>query len=68
MSDHIGAKLIYDDLPSCASYLIGGKGYDSDEFRQALKAKGIKPCIPPRKGSSNALWTNGGLMYAPPFR
>jgi len=22
----------------------------------------------PRKGSSNALWTNGGLMYAPPFR
>ncbi len=21
-----------------------------------------------RKGSSNALWTNGGLMYAPPFR
>jgi len=22
----------------------------------------------PRKGSSNALWTEGGLMYSPPFR
>jgi len=53
MSDHIGAKLIYGDLPSCASYLIGDKGYDSDEFRQALKAKGIKACIPPRKGRNN---------------
>jgi len=49
MSDHTGAKLLYDALPTCASHLIGDKGYDSDEFRQALKAKGIKPCIPPRK-------------------
>lgn len=53
MSDHIGAKLMYDALPSCASHLIGDKGYDSDEFRQALKAKGIEPCIPPRKNRNN---------------
>jgi len=49
MSDHIGAKLVYEALPSSATHLIGDKGYDSDEFRQALRAKGIKPCIPPRK-------------------
>ena len=50
MSDHIGAKLIYPALPDNASCLIGDKGYDSDEFRKALNAKGITPCIPPRKG------------------
>jgi len=49
MSDHIGAKLVYDALPSSATHLIGDKGYDSDEFRKALWAKGIEPCIPPRR-------------------
>lgn len=49
VSDHIGAKIIYPALPSSKT-LIGDKGYDSDEFRNALKAKGITPCIPPRKG------------------
>lgn len=49
MSDHKGAKLLYPTLPSHAQTLIGDKGYDSDEYRSALKAKGITPCIPPRK-------------------
>jgi transposase len=40
-------------LPAGASCLIGDKGYDSDEFRNALKAKGISPCIPPRKGRNS---------------
>jgi transposase len=48
MSDHTGAKLLYPHLPQ-AKYLIGDKGYDSDEFREALKAKKIKACIPPRR-------------------
>jgi len=30
--------------------LIADKGYDSDEYRAALRAKSITPCIPPRKG------------------
>lgn len=30
--------------------MIADKGYDSDEYRAALKAKGIASCIPPRKG------------------
>lgn len=47
MSDHTGARLFYPYLPA-AETLIADKGYDSDEFRHALAAKGIKPCIPPK--------------------
>ena len=43
----MGAKLIYPVMPN-AKVLIGDKGYDSDEFRDALKARKIKACIPPR--------------------
>lgn len=46
MSDHTGAKILYPALPD-AQALIADKGYDSDEFRGALHAKGIEPCIPP---------------------
>jgi transposase len=52
VSDHIGAKIIYSGLPN-AKTLIGDKGYDSDEFRAALKAKGIASCIPPRAKRKN---------------
>ena len=45
MNDHKGARLMLGTLPS-ASTLIGDRGYDSNWFRQALKAKGIEPCIP----------------------
>ena len=31
-----------------AKVLIGDKGYDSDEFRDALDARKIEACIPPR--------------------
>jgi transposase len=47
MSDHTGAKLLYPHLPG-ANMLIADKGYDSDEFRDALAAKGINSCIPPK--------------------
>jgi transposase len=47
LSDHVGAKLIYPAMPN-AQVLIGEKGYDSDEFRDALQARKIKACIPPR--------------------
>lgn len=47
MGDHTGAKLLYPHLPA-AETLIADKGYDSDEFRNALMAKGIAPCIPSR--------------------
>ena len=48
MSDHKGARLMVDALPS-ASSLLGDKGYDSNWFRNALAKKGITPCIPPTR-------------------
>jgi len=47
MSDHKGAVLLFDALPS-AKELLGDKDYDSDWFRSALTARGITPCIPPK--------------------
>ena len=32
-----------------AEWLLADRGYDADWFRDALKDKGIKPCIPGRK-------------------
>lgn len=53
-SDHVGAKILYPTLPEQGGALmIGDKGYDSDEYRTALKAKGISVCIPPRKGRNS---------------
>ena len=35
--------------------LIADRGYDADWFREALKDKGIKPCIPGRKSRGKAV-------------
>ena len=48
MSDHKGARLLLDRLPK-AKHLLGDKGYDSNWFREALRARNITPCIPPRR-------------------
>jgi cytochrome oxidase assembly protein ShyY1 len=43
-SDHIGAKILYPCLPDDSqAVLIADRGYDSDEYRAALEAKGITP-------------------------
>ena len=46
VSDHTGAKIVYPALPE-ADILIADMGYDSEEWRHALKAKGILSCNPP---------------------
>ena len=48
MSDHEGAGLLIDVLPS-ARELIADRGYDSDGFCAALEDLGITPCIPSRR-------------------
>ena len=48
MSDYKGAALLVDVLPK-AKELLADRGYDSDWFRQALRARKITPCIPSRK-------------------
>jgi len=51
VSDYTGAAALLSSLPA-AEWLLGDRGYDADWFRDALKDKGIKPCIPGRKSRS----------------
>jgi transposase len=48
VSDYTGAAALLSSLPS-ADWLLADRGYDADWFRDALKDKGIRPCIPGRK-------------------
>ena len=48
MRDYKGAALTLDALPP-AKELLADRGYDSDWYRLALRARGIEPCIPGRK-------------------
>ena len=43
-----GAAALLDSLPP-AQWLLAERGYDADWFREGLKNKGIKACIPGRK-------------------
>ena len=44
--------------------LVGNYG----EVYEAYMGSGPEGIKIPREGSQNALWTEGGLMYPPPFR
>jgi len=48
VSDYKGAEALIDHLPK-AKVLLADRGYDATWLRQALKAKGIEPCIPSKK-------------------
>jgi hypothetical protein len=48
VSDYTGAAALLGSLPA-AEWLIADPGYDADWLREALKDKGIRPCIPGRK-------------------
>ncbi len=54
MSDHKGARLMLHALPR-AKALIADRGYDSNWFRAALKARGVEPCIPPTRSRKSPL-------------
>jgi transposase len=54
VSDDTGAAALLGSLPA-AEWLIADRGYDADWFREALKDKGIKPCIPGRKSRGRPL-------------
>ena len=47
VSDYTGAAALLGSL-SAAEWLIADRGYDADWFREALKDKGIRACIPGR--------------------
>lgn len=48
MSDYKGAAALLERLPK-AQELLADRGYDADWFRNALRDKGIAPCIPGKK-------------------
>jgi transposase len=54
ISDYTGAAALLNSLPD-ADWLLADRGYDADWFREALKDKGIRPCIPGRKSRSKAI-------------
>ena len=54
VSGYTGAAALLGSLPA-AEWMIADRGYDADWFREALKAKGIHPCIPGRKSRGNAV-------------
>ena len=48
VSDYTGAAALLDHMPK-AEWLLADRGYDADWYREALKDKGIRVCIPVRK-------------------
>lgn len=51
VSDYTGAAALLSSLPQ-AEWPLADRGYDADWFRDALKDRGIRPCIPGRKPRS----------------
>jgi transposase len=54
VSDYTGAAALLGDMPK-AQWLLADRGYDADWFRDALREKGIKPCIPGRKSRAQPI-------------
>jgi len=54
VSDYTGAAALLGSLPA-AEWMLADRGYDADWFRDALKDKGIRPCIPGRKSRGKAV-------------
>jgi transposase len=54
VSDYTSAAALLGSLPA-AEWLLDDRGYDADWFRDALKDKGINPCIPGRKSRSKTV-------------
>lgn len=54
ISDYTGAAGLLNDLPK-AQWMLAGRGYDAEWFRDALEQKGIKPYIPGRKSRSSPI-------------
>ena len=48
VSDYTGAAALLSSLPT-ADWMLADRGYDADWFREALKDKRIRACIPGRK-------------------
>lgn len=61
VSDYKGAATMPPAMPA-APVPIADRGYDADWFRQALRARGTRPCIPGRAGRSRPI-RHGKQLY-----
>ena len=61
VSDYKGAATMLPVMPD-APVLIADRGYDADWFRQALRARGTRPCIPGRANRSKPI-RHGKQLY-----
>jgi transposase len=61
VSDYKGAATMLPAMPA-APVLIADRGYDADWFRQALRDRGTRPCIPGRSGRSRPI-RHGKQLY-----
>ena len=63
VSDYIGARALLSSIPD-VDWLLGDRGYDADWFRDALKDKEIRACIPGRKQrkTTTSADTNGATV------
>jgi transposase len=55
--DYTGAAALLDSLPK-AEWPLADRGHDVDWFRDALKGKGIKPCISGRRSRGKPIKRN----------
>jgi transposase len=53
VSENTEAATLLGTLPT-AEWMIADRGYDADWVREALKDKGVRPCIPGRKSRGKA--------------
>lgn len=61
VSDYKGVATMLPAMPQ-APVLIADRGYDADWFRQALRARGARPCIPGRANRSKPI-RHGKQLY-----
>jgi transposase len=54
VSDYAEAAVLLSSLPN-AQWMLTDWGHDADWFRDALKDKGIRPCIPGRKSRGKTI-------------
>ena len=56
VSDYQGAALLMDAIDALPETreLLADRAYDADWFRDALRARGITPCIPPGRSRKKA--------------
>ena len=57
---HVGPDWAYNIVKMVGNY--------SQVYEKYMGTGGPEAIGIPREGSANALWTQGGLMYSPPFR